>query len=214
MKIVSMMVMFGLGLAFGLPGSHRPLNVGRGRGRGIGQEGGDYPVERQRRSPHYHQGNQRGLSVRIDDTPDGPNGRFPPQQQPAGPNGGFPAGPPTRFGPNGGFPPQQQPAGPNGRFSPQQQPAGPNGGFWQQQADFDCVDKTRKCTRWAVNGWCGKRSRYMLNNCKKSCNLCQGGGAINAPHPDQPPPAWVDPFWATNEGGAISEPLPDQPPPW
>merc|ERR1711936_567400 len=192
MRIVSMLIMLGLGLAFGQPGR--------------GQGGGGYPVERQRRSPH---GNQRGLSVKIDDTPDGPNGRFPPQQQPAGPNGGFP---PQQqpAGPNGGFFPPQQPAGPNGGFSPQQQPAGPNGGFWQQQADFDCVDNTRKCSRWAVNGWCSakalKRSHYMLNNCKKSCKLCQGGGAINAPHPDQPPPAWVDPFWATNEGPTPSGP--------
>merc|ERR1711936_569492 len=212
MRIVSMLIMLGLGLAFGQPGR--------------GQGGGGYPVERQRRSPH---GNQRGLSVKIDDTPDGPNGRFPPQQQPAGPNGGFPpqqqpagpnggffppqqpagpngggffppqqpggpnngfppqqwpAGPPPRFGPNnGGFLPPQQPAGPNNGFPPQQQPAGPNNGFGQQQPDYYCVDKNPKCSLWANNGWCGKGSRYMLNRCKKSCNLCQGGynGEISAP---------------------------------
>jgi len=54
--------------------------------------------------------------------------------------------------------------------------------------DSYCADNNQKCSRWAVNGWC-KRSRYMLNNCKKSCNLCQGGyiGEISVPRTDSCP---------------------------
>jgi len=48
------------------------------------------------------------------------------------------------------------------------------GGWPGDRPVYNCVDKTRKCSRWAVYGWCGKNSQFMLNNCKKSCNLCQG----------------------------------------
>ena len=39
-----------------------------------------------------------------------------------------------------------------------------------------CNDKSRHCNYWARNGECQKNPSYMNENCRKSCNLCNGGG--------------------------------------
>lgn len=40
----------------------------------------------------------------------------------------------------------------------------------------DCVDKNSQCGGWAAIGECTKNPDYMLENCKKSCKKCGGGG--------------------------------------
>ena len=39
-----------------------------------------------------------------------------------------------------------------------------------------CTDKSQHCNYWARNGECQKNPSYMNESCRKSCNLCNGGG--------------------------------------
>ena len=52
------------------------------------------------------------------------------------------------------------------------------------QPPITCTDIGQHCPYWARTGECQKNALYMLENCKKSCNLCIGGSncADKSPH--------------------------------
>ena len=37
-----------------------------------------------------------------------------------------------------------------------------------------CRDENTYCSAWAARGECSRNPSYMLNNCKRSCNACEG----------------------------------------
>ena len=37
-----------------------------------------------------------------------------------------------------------------------------------------CVDKDLRCSGWAKSGECNSNPGYMLTNCRKSCDKCEG----------------------------------------
>ena len=45
-----------------------------------------------------------------------------------------------------------------------------------------CVDQNKDCPYWAFAGDCKKYTRYMLMNCKYSCNLCGGKCSLQYTH--------------------------------
>lgn len=38
-----------------------------------------------------------------------------------------------------------------------------------------CIDTNVKCAEWANDGECQANAAWMLLNCKRSCQSCQGG---------------------------------------
>ncbi|KAI8781987.1 cysteine-rich venom protein LIO1 [Biomphalaria glabrata] len=46
--------------------------------------------------------------------------------------------------------------------------------------DGDCNDNAGGCAAWAKDGQCQINPKYMLKNCKKSCDVCKAkGGSVN-----------------------------------
>lgn len=38
----------------------------------------------------------------------------------------------------------------------------------------ECKDRHQYCGSWAANGDCERNPGYMINNCRKSCRVCDG----------------------------------------
>uniref|UniRef100_A0A915JYY4 ShKT domain-containing protein n=1 Tax=Romanomermis culicivorax TaxID=13658 RepID=A0A915JYY4_ROMCU len=47
--------------------------------------------------------------------------------------------------------------------------------FYQTEDPDWCQDSDLKCPSWAQSGECSKNPAWMMANCKKSCQSCQGG---------------------------------------
>lgn len=48
--------------------------------------------------------------------------------------------------------------------------------FVDQAVDpIGCTDSDNRCALWATSGECQANAAWMMLNCKKSCQSCQGG---------------------------------------
>ena len=45
----------------------------------------------------------------------------------------------------------------------------------------DCKDDNEWCPTWAAEGECSANPAYMLQSCKKSCEVCKAGKTLLIP---------------------------------
>mmetsp|Transcript_80272 Transcript_80272/g.98312 ORF Transcript_80272/g.98312 Transcript_80272/m.98312 type:complete len:123 (-) Transcript_80272:170-538(-) len=53
-----------------------------------------------------------------------------------------------------------------------------------------CTDRNWQCHGWAQLGYCATNAGYMRRMCRKSCNLCGGGGGPSCRGLNEP--CWVN----------------------
>lgn len=51
---------------------------------------------------------------------------------------------------------------------------GERNGILSPRMKRDCKDSDKRCPSWAAKGECIKNVHWMHENCKLSCNICQG----------------------------------------